>query len=207
VTVATLPAGVDTVWIGQALYRVPVLQPKVAVVNGHVWVVWDQCKEALKQYNGICVDTDVRASHSTTGDSGTWSAPVTIGDGSATNQFFPTISVDPVKGYVYIGFYTMIRDPTWNHRYDVAVYRAGFGTPTTYSFAAYATSTPNEPEDEFYYGGDFIGDYFQLTAYGGLVFVHFNANYVQKWIEYSGGAISSPGAFQQDNYLKKLVFT
>ena len=58
------------------------------------------------------------------------------------------------------------------------------------------THISNETEADPLLGGAFIGDYFQIDANAGRIYVHYNAN--ERHVRFQGEGVPIP---QQDNYL------
>ena len=136
-----------------------------------LWVVlvYDRCKDGYHQTWGELLHPHrcvlcPQASRS-------WSAATPV-DTLATHVFFPTIDIDDAKDKVIIGFYSMTRDPTWNHRYDLQYpISSGLTLRLVFTVNTYATSTLSTGTAETF------GDYFQLVIVSSRIYIGFNENY------------------------------
>ncbi len=129
-------------------------------------------------------------------NSGTSWSTLTFGAAGFDN-YFPTISTDTstTPNKIALGWYTSVNDATNHHRYDVnfASFPADLSSAAT---VTRVTSAANEPDADPVLGGQFIGDYFEVFAAGGHVWVNFNQNKRPQKLLASGLAV-----LQQDNYL------
>lgn len=193
-------AGINNPLFSQSYedFRTPTL-PQMAVdySNLHpnrVVVVWQECASNGVQGETfiilVCPQPFIRAALT---DATTMAGPWTIVN-VTSNGFFPTVSIDPTKGTVNIPYYSTVNDPL-AHRLDlfVAQYSPGplLGTAAT----TRVTVTSDEPDDDPLLGGFFFGDYIQAIATGGVLYIHYTANYAQK---------GSPPTFNQDNFLSTI---
>ena len=113
---------------------------------------------------------------------------------AAGDNYFPYIATDRDTGAIEAAWYTHRFDPIFHNRQDVELVRlrpSGRVLKRTR-----VTRISNEPEADPIFGGVFIGDYMQIDANAGRVYVHYNANLRQ--VPLVGEGVPIP---QQDNYL------
>jgi hypothetical protein len=122
--------------------------------RGNIYVLWSD------QRNGVG-DTEVFLIKSTDGGS-TWGATKRVNnDLTATQQFFPWMTVDQSTGYLYAVFYD--RRNTAGNATEVWVARSTDGGETFSNFCvSQSTFTPT--------AGTFFGDYTNIAALGGKVY-------------------------------------
>jgi len=162
----------------------------VKVVNGHprAFVVYDVC--GVRPLGTICeVPRIVLAWSDNLGVS--WKQK-TISAGG--DNYFPTLSVDHVRGGMAVAWYTS-RFDSFRHRQDVELVSLNPGSLRILKRQR-VTGISNEPDADPMLGGSFIGDYFQVVARAGLAYVAYNANFRQIRLLGSGVPVG-----QQDNYL------
>jgi len=192
--------------------------PKSAVRKGpsgnRLWVVWDHCQQppGFDSF-GHCPDAGIRAAY-TDDDGTTWNF-VNVAQGPG-HQFFPTPPAhDPVTGQMVIGYYSTLNSPSpYNDRYDVYIAYAPGGAAFPGTFTKQRiTSVPTGhmgPWSGFFFGGRFIGDYFQIAVLKGKAYVHYTAEYTQvpPYGDFDifgfGVPLDYPMA-DQDNYLGKFT--
>ncbi len=178
-------------------FRTPTL-PQMAVDysgvhTNRVIVVWNECAvqgAPLDIFSSGCNQPFVRAAFT---DATTMAGPWTALN-VTSNGFFPTVSIDPTKGTVNIGYYSTANDPL-AHRLDLFVAQFPSGAFPGTAVITRITSVSDEPDDDPFIGGIFFGDYIQATANAGTLYIHYTANYAQK---------GSPPTFNQDNFLTTI---
>jgi hypothetical protein len=122
----------------------------------------------------------------------TWSAPRTISAGG--DNYFPFLDTDPITGRTVGVWYTNRFDPVFHNRQDVELVRlSALGRVQN---RTRVTKISNETEADPLLGGSFIGDYIQVDAVAGTIYVAYNANV--KHERFLGRGVPVP---QQDNYL------
>lgn len=121
--------------------------------KGHIYVLWSDLRNGDN-------NTDVFIKKSIDGGN-TWSEVKKVNDDeSGRHQFFPSMTIDPITGYLYIVFYD--RRETIGNTTDVFVAKSTDGGETFKNFKV-NNSTLN-PVDVF------LGDYIDIAAYDGMVF-------------------------------------
>ena len=163
----------------------------VAMVHGHprVFTTWERCQ--LHALDQVCEEPEIVLTHSD--DLGaTWSPQRVISAGG--DNYFPFIAADPGTGALEEAWYTHRFDPTFHNRQDVELVR--LSSDGAVLRRTRVTHISNEPEADPILHGTFIGDYFQIDANAGRVYVHYNANLRQ--VPLVGEGVPIP---QQDNYL------
>ena len=165
----------------------------VAMVHGHprVFTTWDRCQ--LHAQDEVCEEPEIPVTYSD--DLGkTWSPQHVVSAGG--DNYFPYITVDRDTGAIEEAWYTHRFDRQFHNRQDVELARL---SPNGDVISRQrVTRTSNETEADPVLHGVFIGDYFQIDANAGRVYVHFNANYRQ--VPFEGQGIPLP---QQDNFLAR----
>ena len=156
-----------------------------------VFVTWAGCfKRALG--NSICEEPAIKLTYSD--DWGvSWSKPTILS--IEGDNYFPSIDADPTTGNLMIAYYTNRFDPVFHNRQDVELLTID---PSTVEVVNRQRLTPvsNETEADPILGGSFIGDYIEVSAFGGEAHVGYNANYRSERLLFGGLPIP-----QQDNYL------
>jgi hypothetical protein len=195
---------------GQATdsYRITT-QVKIAIDTttgshkGHTYATWDQCASAgANYYFGLsCSQAVLKVNDIPTPTSSGTSVSVPAGN----NQTFPSIAVDETgtsAGHLSLAYYTTQND---SQHTLIRVYEAqssggtsAFGTPIQVT-----TANINYLLDPLWSlnGIAVFGDYIQVVAENGKVYVHFNATFEQK----SGpSSLGTTVVNQGDNYLCEL---
>jgi hypothetical protein len=166
----------------------------VAMVRGEprISMIWERC--LLHAVDLVCEEPQVRLVQSS--DLGaTWGRQRVISAGG--DNYFPTIDTDPAGDRVYAAWYTHRFDPVFHNRQDVELVRLGaYGRVRD---RQRVTPVSNETEADPLLGSIFIGDYIELSANRGRVWVHFNANRRAVRFLYDGLPIP-----QQDNVLARV---
>jgi hypothetical protein len=166
----------------------------VTMVHGHprVLVTWERC--LLHAADQVCEEPQIALTSSN--DLGrTWSQQRVVSAGG--DNYFPEIDTDPKSGAIFEAWYTHRFDPIFHNRQDVELARlAPNGAVLS---RRRVTKISNETEADPILHGLFIGDYFEVDANAGRVYVHFNANARQ--VPLLGEGVPIP---QQDNYLSVL---
>jgi hypothetical protein len=163
----------------------------VAMVGGHprVFTTWERCR--LHALDQVCEEPEIALTYSD--DRGaTWSPQRVISAGG--DNYFPYITTDRDTGAIEAAWYTHRFDRIFHNRQDVELVRlrrSGAVVKRTR-----VTRISNEPEADPILHGVFIGDYLQIDANAGRVYVHYNANLRQ--VPLVGEGVPIP---QQDNYL------
>jgi hypothetical protein len=163
----------------------------VAMVHGHprVFTTWERCQ--LHALDQVCEEPEIVLTHSDDGGA-TWSPQRVISAGG--DNYFPFITTDRRTGAIEEAWYTHRFDPIFHNRQDVELARL---SPSGAVLSrTRVTRISNEPEADPILHGLFIGDYFQIDANAGRVYVHYNANL--RHIALEGKGVPIP---QQDNYL------
>jgi hypothetical protein len=163
----------------------------VAMVNGHprVFTTWERCQ--LHALDQVCEEPEIVLTHSDDGGA-TWSPQRVISAGG--DNYFPFITTDRRTGAIEEAWYTHRFDPIFHNRQDVELARL---SPSGAVLGrTRVTRISNEPEADPILHGLFIGDYFQIDANAGRVYVHYNANL--RHVALEGKGVPIP---QQDNYL------
>lgn len=112
-------------------------------------------------------DVDVFVRRSSDGGT-TWSAPVEVNDdNSATSQFLPSMSVDPVDGSLNVCWYDCRNDPA-NVKADVYYARSTNGGMTFEPNVRVSSVSSDESQDVADPLNQF-GDYLGIAAFGGQV--------------------------------------
>jgi hypothetical protein len=165
-----------------------------AAPQPRLFVTWDEC--SARVLDAICEEPVVKMSYSD--DFGaTWSTPTVLSQGGV--NYFPTISADTTSGLLGVAWYTSRFDPGFNNRADVELATVDASTGDLRRTQR-LTLTSNETEADPILGGFFIGDYFEVFAYGRDAWVHFNANY-RKVPLLDGLLGEGVPVNQQDNFL------
>ena len=163
----------------------------VAMVDGRprVFTTWERCQ--LHALDQVCEEPEIVLTHSD--DLGaTWSPQRVISAGG--DNYFPFIAADRGTGAIEEAWYTNRFDPTFHNRQDVELARLSPSGEVLRRTRV--TPISNETEADPILHGAFIGDYFQIDANAGRVYVHYNANLRQ--VALVGQGVPIP---QQDNYL------
>jgi hypothetical protein len=166
----------------------------VTMVDGHprVFTTWERCQ--LHALDQVCEEPEIVLTHSD--DLGaTWSPQRVISAGG--DNYFPFIAADRGTGAIEEAWYTNRFDPIFHNRQDVELAR--LSPSGTVLKRTRVTPISNEPEADPILHGTFIGDYFQIDANAGRVYVHYNANL--RHVALVGQGVPIP---QQDNYLAVL---
>jgi hypothetical protein len=164
--------------------------------RGDIYATYDKCASTSDedQIAGfLCDQAVVRVDllTSPTGSATQLSTP------SAYDQTFPSISVDPSNGKVWVAYYTTQNDVDRSTQ-EVVVTSSSGGTGAFGSVAQVTTSGNSYQADTLVQLGfaPQNGDYMQLEAKSGKVYVSFNANYDQK-----SGLAQLTKTNQEDNYV------
>lgn len=121
--------------------------------NGNIYVNWTD------QRNGE-TDTDIWLSRSSDGGT-TWSTPIRVNnDGPGKQQFFSSMTVDQVTGYIWVVFYD--RREYTDARTDVYMAVSKNGGESFDNFKL--SETPFLPDE-----GIFFGDYTGVSAHNNIV--------------------------------------
>jgi hypothetical protein len=166
----------------------------VKMVGGHprVLTTWERCR--LHAVDQVCEEPEIALTYSD--DLGkTWSPQRVVSAGG--DNYFPFIDVDPATGTIAEAWYTHRFDPAFHNRQDVELARLGDDGSVT--SRTRVTHRSNETEADPILHGSFIGDYLQVDANAGRVYVGYNANY--RHVPLVGEGVPIP---QQDNYLAAL---
>jgi hypothetical protein len=154
-----------------------------------VFTTWERCQ--LHALDQACEEPEIVTTYSD--DLGaTWSPQRVISAGG--DNYFPFITTDRDTGTIEAAWYTHRFDPAFHNRQDVELAR--LSPNGAVRSRTRVTSSSNEPEADPLLHGLFIGDYFQIDANGGRVYIHYNANFRQ--VPLVGEGVPVP---QQDNYL------
>jgi hypothetical protein len=160
--------------------------------DGHdrVFLIYDTC--LVRILGGtVCEEPQIKLTYSDD-DGRTWSEPSVISEGG--DNYFPTIAADRARGTLAAAWYTHRFDPVFHNRQDVELVTLDAGGAV--QGRQRVTDVSNETEADPLLLGNFIGDYFEVFAHDGNVWVHFNANY--RSIQWLGQGVPVP---QQDNFL------
>jgi len=163
----------------------------VAMVHDHarVFTTWERCQ--LHALDQVCEEPEIVLTYSD--DLGaTWSPQRVISAGG--DNYFPFIATDRDTGAIQAAWYTHRFDPIFHNRQDVELARLSRSGRVLKRTRV--TSISNETEADPILHGAFIGDYLQIDANAGRVYVHYNANLRQ--VPLVGEGVPVP---QQDNYL------
>ncbi len=182
---------------------IPVIAADTSQTSNNLYFTVDLCV-AGSYYNvfgplepGNCGESGILFSRSTNGGA-TWSTPVLLSTSGVNVQ--PWVTVDPLNGAVVVAYYTTQFD-SFNHRIDVVADVSNDQGVTFHQVRV--TNLSNEPDSDpaMYdylvssgFGGSFIvpqyGDYMQVAALGGQLWVSYTANYAVEL-----------GTFQTDPWL------
>ena len=184
---------------------IPVIAADTSQTSNNLYFTVDACT-AGNYYNfvfygtalpGNCGESSILFSRSTDGGA-TWSTPTILSPSGVNVQ--PWVTVDPLNGAVVVAYYTTAWD-SFNHRIDVVADVSNDQGTTFHQVRV--TNVSNEPDSDpamFDYltpsgfGGSFIvpqyGDYMQVAALGGQLWVAYTANYAAEL-----------GTFQTDPWL------
>lgn len=182
---------------------IPVIAADTSQASNNLYFTVDVCS-AGNYYNfygpilpGNCGESSILFSRSTDGGA-TWSTPVVLSTSGVNVQ--PWLTVDPLNGAVVVAYYTTQFD-AFNHRIDVVADVSNDQGQTFHQIRV--TNVSNEPDSDpsMYdylaasgFGGSFIvpqyGDYMQVDALGGQMWVSYTANYAVEL-----------GTFQTDPWL------
>ncbi len=125
--------------------------------NGWIYIVY-----AANSSTPPSMDANVYLRRSTN-DGNTWQAPIAVNnDATGTQQWFPSIAVDQISGYIFVSYYNMRATNNTTTRY-IAVSTNG-GDSFTRSQVSDTTFVPAPLSGE--YGGGYMGDYYEIAAYG-----------------------------------------
>ncbi len=184
---------------------IPVIAADTSQSSNNLYFTVDVCTSG-NYYNfvfigpaqpGNCGESGILFSRSTDGGA-TWSAPVLLNPAGVNVQ--PWVTVDSLNGAVVVAYYTTAFD-AFNHRIDVVADVSNDEGQTFHQVRV--TNVSNEPNSDpmMYdylvgngFGGSFVvpqyGDYMQVAALGGQMWVSFTANYAVEL-----------GTFQSDPWL------
>ncbi len=182
---------------------IPVIAADTSQTSNNLYFTVDVCI-AGNYYNvlgasepGDCGESGVLFSRSLDGGA-TWSPPVLLSTAGVNVQ--PWVTVDALNGAVIVAYYTTQFD-AFNHRIDVVADVSNDEGQTFHQVRV--TNVSNEPNSDpaMYnylaangFGGSFIvpqyGDYMQVAALGGQLWVSYTANYAVE-----------VGTFQTDPWL------
>ena len=157
-----------------------------------IFVVWDAC--SARVFDFLCEESVIKLKYSDNSGA-SWSRAITLSAGG--DNYFPTIAADTVTSNLAVAWYTSRLDPTFHNRQDVELVTVNPSTATV-SNRQIVTPVSNETEADPALSGFFIGDYFEVAAYNGTAYIHFNANY--RSVALLGEGLPVP---QQDNFLIK----
>ena len=186
------PIGFDNVLYGHTFRVASVPKNAVKMVGGdpRIYVTWEQC---ASRPLGYCQNASVWVSWSD--DLGaTWDkAKVSAGG----DNYFPTIAADSGNN-IAVAYFTSRFDPAFQLAQDVELVTLDPSTLAVKNRQRVTAPSNNPNADWFFSGGIFIGDYFEVAAYGGTAYIHTNLNY--RAVQFLG---EPPGKAepQQDNYL------
>ncbi len=176
--------------------------------KGAVYATWEDCQSGVYLFAiFFCRNSDIRVSKSTDGGA-TWPLTLSINP-SNRDQFFPSISVDDLSGIVTLAWYDSVLDiapgtlgsPT-NSRFSA---RWASWNASTTGFVDFRSVSPlMDPWPDFWFGGNFIGDYIQLKTLGRTSYVHFSGVLVQKAFLPQFG-LTTP-AWNWDNFVTRITF-
>jgi hypothetical protein len=143
----------------------------VTMHRGHprVFTTWERCQSHAADQ--VCEEPEIVVTSSD--DLGrTWSEPRVVSAGG--DNYMPTIDVDPDTGALEEAWYTHRFDPVFHNRQDVEL--AHLTPRGAVQDRERVTRMSNETEADPLLHGVFIGDYFEINANRGRVYVHYNAN-------------------------------
>ena len=182
---------------------IPVIAADTSQSSNNLYFTVDVCSAGTyfnfygPVFPGNCGESSILFSRSTDGGA-TWSTPAILSPSGVNVQ--PWITVDPLNGAVVVAYYTTQYD-SFNHRIDVVADVSNDAGTTFHQIRV--TNVSNEPDSDpsMYnylaasgFGGSFIvpqyGDYMQVAALGGQMWVSYTANYAVEL-----------GTFQTDPWL------
>jgi hypothetical protein len=154
-----------------------------------VFATWERCR--LHAQDQVCEEAEIVLTYSD--DLGqTWSPQRVVSAGG--DNYFPSIDADPDTGALAEIWYTHRFDPVFHNRQDVELARM---SPDGAVLARdRITALSNETEADPILHGAFIGDYIEVDAKGGRLYIGYNANF--RSVPLIGDGVPIP---QQDNYL------
>jgi len=121
--------------------------------KGNLYILWSDIRNGDN-------NPDVFLKRSEDGGE-SWSEIINVNDDdSGRQQFFPSLTLDPVTGYLYVVFYD--RRKTAGDATDVYLARSVDGGKTLQNFRI--------SKDSFTPPGVFIGDYIDIAAYNGMIY-------------------------------------
>jgi hypothetical protein len=141
----------------------------------------------------------------------TVSGEIPLESSPAIHGFFPTMSVNQLKGTLDIAWYET--EITHKHDYFVRYQRRNLTNPTIVLSSTLVYASDPDSEVYFFPYGIFIGDYFTIRTLLGStswVFIHYNGNprFVPPsnyWLP--GGLLWRLGGNQHDNLLWRTSYT
>ena len=169
--------------------------------SGHYYAFSPAVAPVAADNPGDCGVGSVLFSRSTNNGS-SWSSPVILSQPTVNDQ--PYVTVDSVTGQVYDVYYTTQFDQ-FNHRIDVVASKSNNGGNTFSQVRVTSVSDEPNSDPNMYdytvpsgFGGSMsvpqFGDYFQVTARAGTLWVLFTGNYAVE-----------AGTFQSDPFLAVLT--
>jgi hypothetical protein len=188
----TKPIGFDNTLYGHTFRVATVPKNAVKMVAGEprVYVTWEEC---ASRPLGYCQNPSVWVAWSD--DQGaSWDKKVVSAGG---DNYFPTIAADSGKN-IAVAYFTSRYDGAFQLAQDVELVTLNPSTLAVKNRQRLTSPSNNPNADWFFSGGVFIGDYFEVAAYGGTAYVHTNLNY--RAVQYLGGPPGKAES-QQDNYL------
>ena len=166
----------------------------VTMFQGHprVFVTWERC--LLHANDEACEEPEIALTRSD--DLGaTWSPQSVVSAGG--DNYFPAIDADSRGRAPVMAWFTHRFDPVFHNRQDVELAR--LSPSGAVRSRQRVSSISNETEADPILHGLFIGDYIELDANAGRLYVAYNAN--QRHVRLVGEGVPIP---QQDNYLAVL---
>lgn len=165
---------------------------KMVAGQPRVFMTWNSCQAEIM--STTCEEAQVLLTYSD--DFGlTWSDPTVISAGG--DNYFPTIDLDQTTGNIMVAFYTNRHDQLFHNRQDVEL--VTLDSAGVVVKRQRVSPVSNETEADPLLGGSFIGDYIEISASNGQVWVHYNSN--QRSVAFLGDGLPVP---QQDNYLEVI---